>query len=82
MSRTSFQGLGEDGEEEEESFMEEEESEGTEDVPAPVRASEGTGGFTLTQSNKPVSHQSESYFLEIMQHGTQIMANLQEASSP
>ncbi|MBW0566885.1 hypothetical protein O181_106600 [Austropuccinia psidii MF-1] len=81
-SRTIFKGLGEDGEEEEENSVEEEESEGTEGVPAPVGAYQGTGGQTLAQSNQPVSHQSEPSLLAIMQQMTQIIANLQAASSP
>ncbi|MBW0584012.1 hypothetical protein O181_123727 [Austropuccinia psidii MF-1] len=80
-SRTNFRGPGEDGEEEEENSVEEEGSNGTEGVPSPVEASQGTGGPTLAQSNQPVSHQSEPSFLAIMQKMTQIMANLQEASS-
>ncbi|MBW0462761.1 hypothetical protein O181_002476 [Austropuccinia psidii MF-1] len=80
-SRTIFRGPGEDGEEEEENYVEEEESNGTEGVPAPVGASQGTGGPTLAQSNQPVSHQSEPSLLAIMQQMTQIMANLQAASS-
>ncbi|MBW0574667.1 hypothetical protein O181_114382 [Austropuccinia psidii MF-1] len=39
MSRTTFRGPGEDGEEEEENPVEEEESDGTEAAPAPVGAS-------------------------------------------
>ncbi|MBW0577027.1 hypothetical protein O181_116742 [Austropuccinia psidii MF-1] len=39
-SRTIFKGPGEDGEEEEENSVEEEESDGTEGVPAPVEASQ------------------------------------------
>ncbi|MBW0461363.1 hypothetical protein O181_001078 [Austropuccinia psidii MF-1] len=42
---------------EEENSVEEEESDGTEGVPAPVGASQGTGVSTLDQSNQPVSHQ-------------------------
>ncbi|MBW0492074.1 hypothetical protein O181_031789 [Austropuccinia psidii MF-1] len=80
-SRTIFKGPGEDGEEEEENSVEEEESDGTEGVPAPVEASQGTGGPTLAQSNQPISHQSEPSLLAIMQQMTQIMANLQAASS-
>ncbi|MBW0571198.1 hypothetical protein O181_110913, partial [Austropuccinia psidii MF-1] len=80
-SRTTFKGPGEDGEEEEENSVEEEESDGTEGVPAPVEASQGTGGPTLAQSNQPVSHQSEPSLLAIMQQIIQIMANLQAASS-
>ncbi|MBW0482192.1 hypothetical protein O181_021907 [Austropuccinia psidii MF-1] len=72
---------GEDGEEEEENSVEEEGSDGTEGVPAPVGASQGTGGPTLSQYNKLVSHQSEPSLLAIMQQMTQIMANLQAASS-
>ncbi|MBW0585253.1 hypothetical protein O181_124968 [Austropuccinia psidii MF-1] len=77
-ARTTFKGPGE---EEEENFVEEEEYDGTEDVPAPVGASQGTGGPNLAQYNQPVSHQSEPSLLAIMQQMTQIMANLQEASS-
>ncbi|MBW0576844.1 hypothetical protein O181_116559 [Austropuccinia psidii MF-1] len=80
-STTIFKGPGEDGEEEEENSVEEEESDGTEGVPASVEASQGTGGPTLAQSNQPVSHQSEPSLLAIMQQMTQIMANLQAASS-
>ncbi|MBW0479587.1 hypothetical protein O181_019302 [Austropuccinia psidii MF-1] len=78
LSRTTFKGPGE---EEERNFVEEEESDGTEGVPAPVGAFQGTGEPTLAQSNKPVSHQSEPALLAIMQKMTEIMANLQEASS-
>ncbi|MBW0506259.1 hypothetical protein O181_045974 [Austropuccinia psidii MF-1] len=80
-SRTFFRGPGEDGEEEEENSVEEEDSDGTESVPALVGASQGTGGPTLAQSNHPVSHQSEISLLTNMQKMTQIMANLKEASS-
>ncbi|MBW0589342.1 hypothetical protein O181_129057 [Austropuccinia psidii MF-1] len=72
---------GEDGEEEQENSVEEEESDGTEGVPAHVGASQGTEQPTLAQSNQPVSHQSEPSLLAIMQQMTQIMANLQAASS-
>ncbi|MBW0557988.1 hypothetical protein O181_097703 [Austropuccinia psidii MF-1] len=51
LSSTTLKGLGEDGEEDEENSVEEEESEGTEGVPAPVGASQGTGGPTLAQSH-------------------------------
>ncbi|MBW0477435.1 hypothetical protein O181_017150 [Austropuccinia psidii MF-1] len=78
--RTTFKGLGEGGEEEEENSVEEEESDGTAGVPAPVGASQGTGGPTLAQSYQPASHQSEPSLLSIMKQMTQIMANLQEAS--
>ncbi|MBW0473342.1 hypothetical protein O181_013057 [Austropuccinia psidii MF-1] len=47
LSRTNSKGPGEDGEEEE--------SDGTEGVPAPVGASQGTGGPALAQYNLPVS---------------------------
>ncbi|MBW0573032.1 hypothetical protein O181_112747 [Austropuccinia psidii MF-1] len=71
----------ENGEEEKENSVEEEESDGTEGVPAPVEASRGTGGPTLAQSNQLVSNQCEPSLLAIMQQMTQIMANLQAASS-
>ncbi|MBW0465293.1 hypothetical protein O181_005008 [Austropuccinia psidii MF-1] len=58
-----------------------EESNGTEGVPAPVGASQGTGGPTLSQYNQPVSHQDEPSLMAIMQQMTKIMANLQAASS-
>ncbi|MBW0579897.1 hypothetical protein O181_119612 [Austropuccinia psidii MF-1] len=69
LSRTTFKFPGEDGEEEED-------SDGTEGVPAPVGASQGTGGPTLAQSNKPASHQSEPSLLAIIQQMAHIMANL------
>ncbi|MBW0580893.1 hypothetical protein O181_120608 [Austropuccinia psidii MF-1] len=53
----------------------------TEIVPNPVGASQGTRGRTLSQSNKPVSHQYEPYLLVIMQQMTQSMANVQGVSS-
>ncbi|MBW0579621.1 hypothetical protein O181_119336 [Austropuccinia psidii MF-1] len=61
---------------EEEDSVEKEDSDGTEGVLAPVEASQGTGVPTLAQS-----HQSEPSFLANMQQMTQIMANLQAASS-
>ncbi|MBW0528455.1 hypothetical protein O181_068170 [Austropuccinia psidii MF-1] len=73
LSRTNLKGPGEDGEEEE--------SDGTEGVPAPVGASQGTGAPTLAWSDQPVSHQSKPALLAIIQQMTEIMANLQEASS-
>ncbi|MBW0519865.1 hypothetical protein O181_059580 [Austropuccinia psidii MF-1] len=81
MSRTTFRGPGEDGEEEEENSVEEEGSDGTEASPSPVGASEGTRGLTLALSDQPVCHQTEPSLLAIMQHMTQIMANLQAAAS-
>ncbi|MBW0508939.1 hypothetical protein O181_048654 [Austropuccinia psidii MF-1] len=81
LSRTNLKGPGEDGEEEEENSVEEEDSDGTEGVPAPVGASQGTGGPTLAQSDQPVSHQSAPSLLAIMGQITQIMASLQAASS-
>ncbi|MBW0509863.1 hypothetical protein O181_049578 [Austropuccinia psidii MF-1] len=81
LSRTGLKVQGEDHDDEEENSGEEEESDGTEGVPAPVGAPQGTGGPTLAQSDTPVSHQSEQSFLVIMQQMTQIMANIQEASS-
>ncbi|MBW0514361.1 hypothetical protein O181_054076 [Austropuccinia psidii MF-1] len=81
MSRTTFRGPGEDGEEEEGNYVEEEEYYGTEAAPAPLGASEGTRGPTLAQSYQPVSHQNGPSLLAIMQQMTQIMANLQAAAS-
>ncbi|MBW0567464.1 hypothetical protein O181_107179 [Austropuccinia psidii MF-1] len=78
-SRTTLKGPGEYGEEEEENSVEEEGSDGTEGVPAPVGASQGTEGLTQSQSYQPVSHQSEPSLLAIMQQMTQIKTNLQEA---
>ncbi|MBW0461953.1 hypothetical protein O181_001668 [Austropuccinia psidii MF-1] len=75
------EGPGEDGEEEEENSVEEEASDGTKGVPAPVGASQGTGGPDLAQYNQPVSHLSEPSLFAIMQQMTQSMANLQSASS-
>ncbi|MBW0549537.1 hypothetical protein O181_089252 [Austropuccinia psidii MF-1] len=43
--------------------------------------SQGTRGSALAQSNQPVSHQYEPSLLAIMQQMTQIMANIQAASS-
>ncbi|MBW0474546.1 hypothetical protein O181_014261 [Austropuccinia psidii MF-1] len=80
-SRTIFNGPGEDGEKEEENFVEEEESDCTGDSPAVLGASQGTGGPTLAQSDHSFSQQSEPSLLAIMQQMTQIMANLQAASS-
>ncbi|MBW0558050.1 hypothetical protein O181_097765 [Austropuccinia psidii MF-1] len=79
--RTISRGPGEDGEEEKENSVEEEESDGTECVPAPEGESQGTGGPTLVSSDKPFSHQSEPSFLAIKQKMSQIMANLQADSS-
>ncbi|MBW0548557.1 hypothetical protein O181_088272 [Austropuccinia psidii MF-1] len=81
MSRTTFRGPGEDGEEEEENFVEVEESDGTKAAPSPVGESEGTRGPTLAQSDQPVSHQTEPSLLAIINQMTQIMANLQAAAS-
>ncbi|MBW0494377.1 hypothetical protein O181_034092 [Austropuccinia psidii MF-1] len=66
---------------EEEKYVEEEESYDTEGVPAAVGESRGNGGPTIAQSNQPFPHQSEPSLLAIMQKMTQIMANLQPASS-
>ncbi|MBW0550855.1 hypothetical protein O181_090570 [Austropuccinia psidii MF-1] len=68
-------------EEEEKRSVEEERFDGTEGAPAPVGVPQGTGGPTLAQSDKPVSHQPEPSLLAIMQKMTQIMANLQADSS-
>ncbi|MBW0505656.1 hypothetical protein O181_045371 [Austropuccinia psidii MF-1] len=80
LSRTTFKGPGEDGEEEENS-VEEEESDDTEGFPASVGTSQGTGGPTLAQYNQPVPHQSEPSLFCIIKQMTQIIANLQAASS-
>ncbi|MBW0481823.1 hypothetical protein O181_021538 [Austropuccinia psidii MF-1] len=66
MSRTTFRGTGEDGEEEEESSVEEEGSDGTEAAPAPVGESEGTRGPTLAQYDQLGSHQTEPFLLGAM----------------
>ncbi|MBW0564865.1 hypothetical protein O181_104580 [Austropuccinia psidii MF-1] len=76
LSGTTFKGPGEDGEEEEENSVEEEESDGTEGVPAPMGASKGMGGPTLSQSDQP-----EPSLLDITQKMNQSIANFQEASS-
>ncbi|MBW0497906.1 hypothetical protein O181_037621 [Austropuccinia psidii MF-1] len=81
LSRTSLKVPCEDDKEEEENFVEEEESDGTEGAPAPVGAPQGTGRPTLAQSDQSVSHQSEASLMAIMQQMTQIMANIQAASS-
>ncbi|MBW0484392.1 hypothetical protein O181_024107 [Austropuccinia psidii MF-1] len=81
LSRTSLNVPGEYDEEEGENSVEEEASEGTEEAPAPVGAPQSTGRPTLAQSDQPVSHQSEPSLLAIMQQMTQLMANLQAASS-
>ncbi|MBW0569084.1 hypothetical protein O181_108799 [Austropuccinia psidii MF-1] len=81
LSRTTFKAPGEDGEEEEENSVEEEESDGTEGVLAPVGESQGTGGPTLAQFNQPFSQHSEPSSLAIMHRMTQIMSNIQEDSS-
>ncbi|MBW0482834.1 hypothetical protein O181_022549 [Austropuccinia psidii MF-1] len=75
--RATFKGPGE---EEEENSVEEEASDGTECVPAPVGESQGTGGPTLAQSNQPVFHQPASSLLAIMQKMTHIMVNVKAAS--
>ncbi|MBW0519042.1 hypothetical protein O181_058757 [Austropuccinia psidii MF-1] len=81
LSRTSLKVPGEDYEEEEENSVQREESEGTYSAPSPVGASQGIGRPTLAQFDQSISHQSEPSLLAIMQQMTQIMANLQEASS-
>ncbi|MBW0519800.1 hypothetical protein O181_059515 [Austropuccinia psidii MF-1] len=73
LSRTAFKSPGEDDEEEE--------SDGTKGVPAPMGAPQVTGGKNPAHYNHPVSHWSEPSLLDIMQKMTQIMANIQEASS-
>ncbi|MBW0491735.1 hypothetical protein O181_031450 [Austropuccinia psidii MF-1] len=81
LSRTTFKGPGEDGEEEEKNTVGEAESDGTECVTSPMGESQGIGGSNLAQSNQPVSHKSGPSLLEIMQKMTAIMENLQAASS-
>ncbi|MBW0498505.1 hypothetical protein O181_038220 [Austropuccinia psidii MF-1] len=81
LSRIIFKGSGEGGEEEEKNSVEEEDSDGTDCVPSPVGASQGTGGPTPSQSNQPVSHQSEPCLVAIILKMTQIIPNIQEASS-
>ncbi|MBW0512258.1 hypothetical protein O181_051973 [Austropuccinia psidii MF-1] len=49
-SRTSFKGPGKDGEEEEENYVEEQESDGTEGSLAPLGAPQGTGRPTVAHS--------------------------------
>ncbi|MBW0464914.1 hypothetical protein O181_004629 [Austropuccinia psidii MF-1] len=73
---TSRPGPGEDVEEDQENSVEEEDSDGTEGVPAPVKVSQGTGGPTLAKFNQP-----KPSLLAIMQQMNQVMANLQESSS-
>ncbi|MBW0479534.1 hypothetical protein O181_019249 [Austropuccinia psidii MF-1] len=80
-SRTTFKAPGEDDEEEEDNSVEEEVSDGTEGVPAPMGTSQGTGGPTPAQSNQPMSHKPEPSLLEIMHQMTQIMANFKAVSS-
>ncbi|MBW0469357.1 hypothetical protein O181_009072 [Austropuccinia psidii MF-1] len=81
ISKTTFKGLREDGQEEDENSVEQQESNGTEVFPAPVGAYQGTGRTTPAKSNQHVFHQSEAYLLATMQQITEIMANLQAASS-
>ncbi|MBW0464401.1 hypothetical protein O181_004116 [Austropuccinia psidii MF-1] len=79
MLNTSFKGLGEDFEEDEDSFVEVEESEYTEVFPAPMEASEDNGVPTLAQSSEAPSNQSYPSPLDIIHNVTQIMSNIQEA---
>ncbi|MBW0527283.1 hypothetical protein O181_066998 [Austropuccinia psidii MF-1] len=79
--KTISKGPGEDGEEQEENSEEEEESDSTEGAPAPVGVRQGTGAPILAQHDQPVSHKSKQSLFAIMQQMTQIMANLQAASS-
>ncbi|MBW0477648.1 hypothetical protein O181_017363 [Austropuccinia psidii MF-1] len=51
LPRTTFKGPGEDDGGEQEDSVEEEVSDGNEDVPAPLGASQGTGGPALAMSN-------------------------------
>ncbi|MBW0481930.1 hypothetical protein O181_021645 [Austropuccinia psidii MF-1] len=81
LSRTTFKGPVEDGEEEEENSLQEEGPDGTEGVPAWVGEFQGTGVPTIAQSHEPVSNQYDPSLLAIMQKMTEMMANIQEASS-
>ncbi|MBW0544718.1 hypothetical protein O181_084433 [Austropuccinia psidii MF-1] len=56
ISRTTLTGPGEDD-------AEEEDSDGTEAAPTPVRTFQGTRGTTLAKSNHPFSHQSGPFLL-------------------
>ncbi|MBW0481169.1 hypothetical protein O181_020884 [Austropuccinia psidii MF-1] len=82
ISRTTPKGTDEDDAEEEENSVEEEEPDSDEASPNPLGESQDTGRKTLAQYNHPVAHQSEPSLFAIMQQMTQIMANLQAASSP
>ncbi|MBW0552404.1 hypothetical protein O181_092119 [Austropuccinia psidii MF-1] len=81
LSSTTSRGPGEDYVDREGNSEEEKESESTEVSPATVGASQSTGGPTLAQSYQPVSYQYEPSLLAIMNQMTQIMANIQAASS-
>ncbi|MBW0563762.1 hypothetical protein O181_103477 [Austropuccinia psidii MF-1] len=72
ISKTSFRVCCEYGEENE--------SYGTEAVPAPVAESEGAEGPALANSNNTVSHKSYTPLLKFMYPITQIMANILEVS--
>ncbi|MBW0485508.1 hypothetical protein O181_025223 [Austropuccinia psidii MF-1] len=79
--KTTFKVTDKYGEEDGENSVEEEGFDGTEVVPDPVGESEVTEGKNLSQSNQPLSHQSEPYVLAIMHQMNKIMANIQESSS-
>ncbi|MBW0578827.1 hypothetical protein O181_118542 [Austropuccinia psidii MF-1] len=80
ISRIALRGPGEYDTEEEEKYVEEEESDSFVPSPAPLGESQGTGGPNLVHSDQLASHQSEKSLLTIMQQVTQIMANLQAVS--
>ncbi|MBW0467368.1 hypothetical protein O181_007083 [Austropuccinia psidii MF-1] len=65
ISRTTLKGPGEDDADQEKYSVEEKYSASTEVAPAPVSASQLTGGQTLAQSNR-----SEPFLLAIMQQMT------------
>ncbi|MBW0503087.1 hypothetical protein O181_042802 [Austropuccinia psidii MF-1] len=81
LSKSTFEGSGEDGKEEEGNSVKEEDSYGNEGFPAAVGKSQVTGGPTLAQYNQPVSHKSELSLLAMFQQMTQIMTNVLADSS-
>ncbi|MBW0469025.1 hypothetical protein O181_008740 [Austropuccinia psidii MF-1] len=81
ISRTTLKGTGENDAEEEENSVAEEESDSTKVAPTPVGESQLTGGPNLSRCNQPVSNGSEPSLLTIMRQMTQIISDLQSASS-
>ncbi|MBW0520853.1 hypothetical protein O181_060568 [Austropuccinia psidii MF-1] len=66
--------------EEEDNYVEEEDSDVNETSPAPVGESQGTGAPSLSQSNQPVSHQFEPSSLALIKQMAKIIANHQSSS--